>query len=156
MALPGWPNIAPEARWEKGRSTKIVHVAAERPPVDGGWTVVGGSGRGKQATVLCCSEEDSNAGTSAAELRPHGHASERHCASLQRAVRDVTADAALVGSITKALAGNQRTVDRLVLLGLGSPTSSAAARFQLALALVLNEDLCVHGALCWALERPQL
>jgi hypothetical protein len=68
----------------------------------------------------------------------------RSLALLERAQSEVVADgvAKLVAAALRNTWGHS-SVSRLVLLGLGSPTSSAPARYQLALALTLVTTLDV-------------
>jgi hypothetical protein len=77
---------------------------------------------------------------------PCVHACSRSVALLERAQSEVVADG-IAQLIAAALrdAGHS-PVSRLVLLGVGSPTSSAPARYQLALALALLKALAVESA----------
>jgi hypothetical protein len=74
------------------------------------------------------------------------HVCSRSVALLERAQSEVVADG-IAQLIAAALrdAGHS-PVSRLVLLGVGSPTSSAPARYQLALALALLKALAVESA----------
>ena len=72
----------------------------------------------------------------------------RALSSVHQAVQEVTSDgcASKVVAHLRAVWGHQH-VERLVVLGLGSVSASAPARYQLALGLVIARELLDSGAL---------
>ena len=72
----------------------------------------------------------------------------RALSSVRQAVQEVTTDgcASKVVAHLHAVWGHHQ-VERLVMLGLGSVSASAPARYQLALGLVLARELLGSGAL---------
>jgi hypothetical protein len=80
------------------------------------------------------------------------HVLDRAVASVRQAIQEVDSDgcAATVVAHLCALWGHQQ-VERVVMLGLGSVSASAPARYQLALGLALARELLNSGTL---LLRP--
>jgi hypothetical protein len=72
--------------------------------------------------------------------------SRRAAALLKRAMAEVAADGMVEALAATLRAAWQAPVHRIVLLGLGSPTTSAPARYQLALGLLLASALNAQSA----------
>ena len=163
--MPGWGAS------DRAAAPRVVQAgateAAERCPASikprdpggqhegDGWTRVGRSGKtprvrdsgaGNEALpqACCASSADNNGGhTDRRKARPRGD-------FLARELLAVGEDEALVSTITTALAQHWRQEPQVpttvVVLGLGSPTTSAPSRHQLALTVQLTTRLGLNGA----------
>lgn len=82
---------------------------------------------------------------------------DRAVASVRQAIQEVDSDgcAATVVAHLCALWGHQQ-VERVVMLGLGSVSASAPARYQLALGLALARELLNSGTLLLRTSTMQL
>jgi hypothetical protein len=70
----------------------------------------------------------------------------RALSAVHQAVQEVTADGCASKVVAQLHAGwGHQHVERLVMLGLGSVSASAPARYQLALGLVLAHELLGSG-----------
>ena len=119
---------------------------------DDGWTLVGRAGKaprsrdaspGSQApSQACCGSHSDNSWShsSGTKPRPRGD-------FLARELLAVGEDESLVSTITTALVQHWRQEPTtIVALGLGSPTTSAPSRHQLALTVLLTSRLGLKGA----------
>lgn len=151
--LPGWSRGGRGD--EKVPAQPIVKKKEYLPKREDGWTLVGRAGKQKAPAAVhegaSCAESSSRPVSSDACA---GRLSDAHVvrqkrggSGFDRALATVRGDEALISSIVAAIATRwpQQPVSSVIVLGIGSPTTSASSRHQLALAGLLSEKLGLRG-----------
>jgi hypothetical protein len=165
--LPGWgasdraaaPRVVQAGATEAAERRRPASIYPREPGGQhegDGWTLVGRAGKaprvrdsgpaGNEALpqLVCASSADNNSGIPARrKSRPRSD-------FLDRELLAVGKDETLLSTIITALAQHWRqeppVLTTIVALGLGSPTTSAPSRHQLALTVLLTARLGLKGA----------